>query len=71
MSPLNMTAIGLVRLYQILTRARPSRCIHEPSCSDYAVLALRRYPLPTALGKAWGRLRDCHPFSGRPYVDLP
>lgn len=67
--------ILLIRVYQLLISPLLSqsgvRCIHVPSCSNYAVLALRKYSLTTAIKLTIGRLRECHPFSGRPYIDYP
>ena len=35
-------AVGAVRLYQlVLSPAIPPRCRHLPTCSDYAIEALR------------------------------
>lgn len=73
-----MSAIPIIlflRAYQILISPLLSlvgiRCIHHPSCSHYAILALRKYPLSTAIAMTKDRLRECHPFSGRPYIDFP
>jgi putative component of membrane protein insertase Oxa1/YidC/SpoIIIJ protein YidD len=70
-----LTLIALVRVYQhtlsVVIRAVSVRCLHYPSCSEYAVLALRKYPWHKATRLSWRRYRDCQPFSGRPYIDLP
>jgi len=44
------------------------RCCCEPSCSQYAMLALRKYGMPIALIKIIFRLRRCHPPGG---IDYP
>jgi len=51
--------------------ARGVTCLHYPTCSEYARLALHKYPVLTALRLAWSRYHDCNPFSGRPYLDPP
>ncbi|HSA60342.1 MAG TPA: membrane protein insertion efficiency factor YidD [bacterium] len=38
------------------------QCRFEPTCSAYALEALERYPLGTALAKTAKRLCSCHPF---------
>jgi uncharacterized protein len=59
-----MVAIAPVRLYQrIVSPALPRRCKYHPSCSEYAVEAIRRYGiLRGAVLAAW-RLLRCNPWS--------
>jgi hypothetical protein len=71
----NLLAIGLIRAYQatlspVLSR-RGVRCLHYPTCSQYGILAYRKYGFWRATRVTWRRYRDCHPFSGRPYTDFP
>jgi putative component of membrane protein insertase Oxa1/YidC/SpoIIIJ protein YidD len=51
--------------------ARGVTCLHHPTCSEYARICLHKYRLVPAIRWSWERLRDCHPFSGRPYLDPP
>ena len=55
---------ALIRLYQLgvspLTRPR---CKFHPTCSQYAVDALRRYGVARGLIIAAWRLLRCHPWS--------
>jgi len=44
------------------------RCCFEPSCSQYAILALRKYGTVIALFKIISRLKRCHPPGG---IDYP
>jgi len=61
---LNRAFIGLIRVYQLLIAPLfPPSCRYYPSCSRYAVDALRKRPLPVALGKIIWRLLRCNPFS--------
>ena len=57
-------AIGLVRLYQLLlSPLSGASCKYHPSCSRYAIDALRRYGfLRGSVLAAW-RLLRCHPWS--------
>lgn len=68
---INKIFILLVKIYQKLKFNRKPRCLHYPSCSNYAILAFRKYNFITALRKTISRVRDCHPFSNRPYIDYP
>jgi putative membrane protein insertion efficiency factor len=74
-SALCFLAVLSIRLYQVLLspvlRRRGVTCLHCPTCSEYGVLAFRKYPFLGACRLILGRYRDCHPFSGRPYIDYP
>jgi uncharacterized protein len=60
-----------VRLYQrVISPALPRRCKYEPTCSAYAVQAIRELgPLRGAIVAAW-RLARCNPFSHGGYDPL-
>lgn len=48
----------------------PRSCRFEPSCSDYARLAILQYGALRGSAKAAGRLLRCHPFHPGG-VDMP
>jgi uncharacterized protein len=58
------TLLALLRLYQrLISPAIPRRCKYEPTCSAYAVEAIRELgALRGAILAAW-RLLRCNPFS--------
>jgi putative membrane protein insertion efficiency factor len=61
-----MTAITrlLVRGYQrLLSPLLPAHCKYHPSCSQYALEALREYGLARGLVLAAWRLLRCNPWS--------
>mgnify|MGYP006178240457 CR=1 FL=1 len=63
-----MTARGAatapIRLYQrVISPALPRRCKYHPSCSAYAVQAIRRYGILRGLVLAGWRLLRCNPWS--------
>ncbi len=63
MSPLARLATGLVQGYRLLlSPVLPPTCRYLPSCSDYAIQALRTHG---ALRGGWltaRRLARCHPW---------
>ncbi|MCH7527645.1 MAG: membrane protein insertion efficiency factor YidD [Planctomycetes bacterium] len=56
---------GMIRPFLIGT------CKYCPTCSDYAIEALRRHGLLRGGWMAANRLRRCHPFSIGGYDPVP
>jgi hypothetical protein len=55
--------IGIIRLYQLtIARWLGGRCRFYPSCSDYAIEALRRHGTIKGMVLTIRRLGKCHPF---------
>ena len=56
--------IAPVRFYQrFISRALPSRCKYHPTCSEYAVEAVRTYGVLRGLVLAAWRVLRCNPWS--------
>jgi len=56
--------IAPIRVYQtVISPALPRRCKYEPTCSMYAVQAIRRFGILRGLVLAGWRLLRCNPFS--------
>jgi uncharacterized protein len=56
--------IGLVWLYRLTFGALfPTSCKYHPSCSEYAIQALRRYGIVRGSVLAGWRLLRCNPWS--------
>jgi uncharacterized protein len=56
--------IAPIRLYQrVISPALPRRCKYEPTCSMYAVQAIRRFGILRGLVLAAWRLLRCNPCS--------
>ena len=63
--------VALVRGYQlVISPWLAPRCRFTPSCSTYALNALRQNPLPRALASIAWRLARCQPFAAGG-IDLP
>jgi putative membrane protein insertion efficiency factor len=57
-------AIAPIRVYQrVISPTLPRRCKYEPTCSMYAVQAIRRFGILRGLVLAAWRLLRCNPFS--------
>jgi uncharacterized protein len=64
MSPFARLVALLIRLYQrVLSPAIPARCKYHPSCSAYALEAVRRFGILRGSVLAGWRLLRCNPWS--------
>ena len=60
--------IGLVRGYQLVISPHfPSSCRYTPSCSQYAILAIRKYGAAKGFVLAAHRILRCNPWGGSGY----
>jgi putative membrane protein insertion efficiency factor len=53
----------IVAYQRFISPAFPRRCKYEPTCSAYAVQAIRRFGILRGLVLATWRLLRCNPFS--------
>jgi len=68
----NKILIAFVRVYQYtISPLLGPRCRYYPSCSNYAVDALREHGALRGLGLAAWRLLRCNPFSNGGYDPVP
>jgi putative membrane protein insertion efficiency factor len=64
--------IALIKVYQYtLSPLLGQRCKYYPSCSNYAIGALREHGVIRGLGLASWRLLRCNPFSNGGYDPVP
>jgi len=64
--------IALTRLWQIgPSRILPPSCRYAPSCSSYAITALRRYGAFKGGWLAAKRIGRCHPWGGSGHDPVP
>lgn len=69
---LALPLIGLVRLYQLtLSPWLGQRCRFEPTCSQYALTALRRFGALRGTALTVRRLARCHPWGSSGYDPVP
>ena len=64
--------IGLVRFYQMaISPWTPAACRYTPTCSAYAVDALREHGVLRGLWLSVRRVARCHPWGGYGYDPVP
>ena len=64
--------VGLVRAYQwLLSPLSGPSCRYLPTCSEYAVEALRGHGPVGGLWLALRRIARCHPWGGSGYDPVP
>ena len=64
MSAVRALLIAPIRVYQrLISPALGPRCRYHPSCSEYAVQAIRSYGVLRGLVLAGWRLLRCNPWS--------
>ena len=69
---LALPLISIVRFYQIcISPLKPPTCRFTPTCSQYALQALRKYGLIKGSWLTVKRLAKCHPWGGSGYDPLP
>jgi uncharacterized protein len=68
----NAVLIALIRVYQYaISPMLGQRCKYYPSCSNYAIGALREHGVIRGIGLACWRLLRCNPFSNGGYDPVP
>jgi len=69
---MNRVLIAFIRVYQYtLSPMLGQRCKYYPSCSNYAIAALREHGALRGTGLAAWRLLRCNPFSNGGYDPVP
>lgn len=64
--------ILIARFWQLgPSRILPPSCRYAPSCSEYAIEAIRKYGAVKGSWLATKRLMRCHPWGGSGYDPVP
>lgn len=64
--------IALVRLYQVVISPwLGPKCRYTPTCSNYAIEALKKYGVFKGLWLTVKRVSRCHPWGGSGYDPVP
>ena len=64
--------ILIARFWQLgPSRILPPSCRYAPSCSQYAIEAIRKYDAVKGSWLATKRLMRCHPWGGSGYDPVP
>ena len=61
----------LLLLKRCISPLKPSCCRYTPTCSEYAIQALRKYGPFKGLWLAVKRILSCHPWGGSGYDPVP
>jgi putative membrane protein insertion efficiency factor len=69
---LSLPLIALIRIYQwVLSPYIGPKCRYEPTCSHYALSALKKYGLFKGVWLAIKRISRCHPWGGHGVDPVP
>jgi uncharacterized protein len=72
MSLVRSILIGLTQVYRYaLSGLLPKSCRFLPTCSEYAVVALRRHGVLRGSYLALRRIVRCHPWGGSGFDPVP
>lgn len=64
--------IALVKVYQwLISPFFPNACRYDPTCSQYAIDALKKYGPVKGLWLSIKRLSRCHPWGGHGHDPVP
>ena len=69
---MQILVLSIIKLYQnTFSRALPSTCRFEPSCSHYAYEAIEKYGLLKGGWMAFKRISRCHPLNPGGHDPVP
>ena len=64
--------MAMIRFYQrFISPLTPPTCIYTPTCSQYAIQAIRKYGALKGTFLAAKRIGRCHPFHEGGYDPVP
>jgi putative membrane protein insertion efficiency factor len=69
---LSLPFIFLIRIYQwVISPWLGPKCRYTPTCSNYAIEALRKHGVFRGTWLAARRISSCHPWGGSGYDPVP
>lgn len=72
MSIASRILMAMIRFYQrFISPLTPPTCIYTPTCSEYAIQAIRKYGALKGTFLAAKRIGRCHPFHEGGYDPVP
>jgi uncharacterized protein len=76
LSPLNsaisLLMIGLVKVYQyVISPILPNSCRYTPTCSQYAIIAIKKHGVIKGTFLAVKRIISCNPWGGHGHDPVP
>ncbi|HNV96346.1 MAG TPA: membrane protein insertion efficiency factor YidD [Bacteroidales bacterium] len=72
MRPFTYILIGIVKFYKLfISPILPNSCRYTPTCSNYAVEALKKYGAFKGGWLALKRILSCNPWGGSGYDPVP
>ena len=64
--------IYVIKLYQyIISPILKTNCRYLSTCSEYSILALKKYGLLIGIYYSSKRILSCHPFGGKGFDPIP
>ena len=71
-NPILFLLIGAIKIYKLfLSPLLPSSCRFYPTCSSYAIAALKKHGIAKGLFLATKRVLRCNPFCNGGYDPVP
>ncbi len=71
-NPIKYLLIGAVKFYQYcISPLTPASCRYTPTCSQYAIEALKKHGVLKGGRLALKRILRCHPWGGHGYDPVP
>jgi uncharacterized protein len=69
---LSLPLVALIRVYQwVISPGLGPKCRFTPSCSNYAIEALKKYGLFKGFWLSVKRIARCHPWGGHGVDPVP